>query len=51
MSFVPQVKLERSGDRLTVWIRQKYHPRGLQYKTAYRWRLAGVFSLKELKES
>jgi len=47
MSHVPKVKVEKSGDRLTVLIRQKYHPRGIE-KVAFRWRIAGVFSLREL---
>lgn len=47
MSLVPKVKIEKSGDRLTVLIRQKYHPRGIK-KPAFRWRIADVFSLKEL---
>jgi len=49
MSLVPKVKVEKDGDRLTVLIRQKYHPRGLE-KPAFRWRIAGVFSLRELKK-
>lgn len=47
MSLVPKIKVEKDGDRLTVLIRQKYHPRGLE-KSAFRWRIAGVFSLREL---
>ncbi len=46
MTFEPLVSLTKSGDAITVSIRQKYHPRG--QKAAYRWRLAGQFSLKEL---
>lgn len=48
MSFVPKVRLAKSGDRLTVFIRQKYHPRGCAAQ--WRWRVAGVFSLRDLKE-
>lgn len=47
MSLVPKVKVEKDGDRLTVLIRQRYHPRGIE-KVAFRWRIAGVFSLREL---
>jgi len=47
--MIPKVKLHKSGDRLTVLIRQPYHPRG-QTKLAFRWRIAGVFSLDEVSK-
>lgn len=65
MSFEPSVKIVKSGDRLTVSVLQKYFPRGLnreryegefpnikriREKPRYRWRIAGVFSLKELRK-
>jgi hypothetical protein len=50
MSFLPNAKVVKSGDRLTVLIRLAYHPRGLTYLIAFRWRIAGVFSLKELMQ-
>ena len=63
MSFVPLVGIHKSGDRLTVTVRQRYNPRGCIEKVihigpgidievpkiAHRWRVAGVFSLKELQ--
>ena len=45
--MIPKVNVVKSGDRLTVLIRQKYHPRGCR-KLAFRWRIAGIFSLREL---
>lgn len=48
MTFLPLVSVAKNGDRLTVSIRQRYMARG--HKRAYRWRIAGVFSLKELKK-
>jgi len=62
MSFVPLVGLHKSGDRITVTVRQRYNPRGVAEKVihigpgytrtvpriAYRWRIAGVFSLRDL---
>lgn len=48
MSFLPKVKLAKSGDRLTVFIRQKYRARG--NAVCWRWRVAGMFSLRELKK-
>ncbi len=61
MTFVPVVNIHKSGDRLTVTIHQRYNPRGAVEKVihyrlgdvavpriAHRWRIAGVFSLKEL---
>lgn len=63
MSLVSKVQVVKSGDRLTVMIRQSYHPRGKgrfflcdqcerlrRKKASFRWRIAGVFSLKELAE-
>lgn len=63
MSLEPSVKIEKSGDRLTVLVRQKYYPRGKdrfflcdqcerlrRKKASFRWRIAGVFSLAELKK-
>ncbi len=47
MKFVPEVELLKSGDTLTVLVRQRYKARGV--RTAYRWRLAARFSLRELQ--
>lgn len=48
MTFVPKVRVTKSGDRLTVLVRQKYHPRGCAAQ--WRWKVAGIFSLRELKK-
>ncbi len=47
MGFTPGVKIVKSGDRLTVLVRQKYRARG--WKIAHRWVLANIYSLKELE--
>lgn len=57
--FEPDVKIVKEGDRLTVMLRQKYWARGIREtgtimkprkaKPSHRWRIAGVFSLAELK--
>ena len=50
------VSVVKSGDRLTVLVRQKYHPRGVKREdgkglvTAYRWVMGGVFFLSELSK-
>lgn len=48
MTYVPLVNVFKQGDRIVVTVRQGYMARGV--KRAYRWRMAGWFSLKELKE-
>lgn len=47
MTFIPKVNLDKSGDTLTITVEQKYMARGV--KKAYRWVIAGQFSLKELR--
>jgi hypothetical protein len=59
-NFEPLVNVIKDDDRLTVLVRQKYWPRGIRRvgtyekpkkkKPSYRWRIAGVFSLSELKK-
>lgn len=46
MTFIPEVAIHKSGNRLTVIVKQRYKARG--FKVAHRWVIAGVFSLKEL---
>lgn len=48
MTFLPLVRVAKSGDNITVLIRQSYKARG--HSPAHRWRIAGVFSLAELKK-
>lgn len=49
MTFTQKVMVRKSGDRLTVSIRQRYHPRGCK-RVRWRWRIAAVFSLRELRK-
>lgn len=46
----PNVNATKSGDRLTITIRRKYHPNGAEHLTAHRWDVAGVFSLSQLRQ-
>ena len=47
MEFLPKIKVTKSGDIITVAIRQRYKPEG--YGKAFRWRIAGQYSLEQLK--
>ena len=49
MAFLPEIRVVKSGDRLSILIRQSYFI-GMSKKRHYRWRLAGSVSLKELEE-
>lgn len=44
--FLPEINVVKSGDIITVLIRQRYKP---GKKVRYRWRFAGQYSLKQLK--
>ena len=46
MNFTPDINITKDGDRITISMKQKYMARGR--KRAYRWRIAGIVSLKEL---
>ncbi len=48
-AFLQEIDVKKSGDTITVIIRQRYRPRGGS-KVAYRWRIAGQYSLERLKE-
>jgi hypothetical protein len=45
---LPKINVTKSGDIITVAIRQRYKPGG--YGKAYRWRIAGQYSLEQLKK-
>lgn len=44
-------RIVKSGDRLTVLVKRKYHPRGIKTITAFAWRITSVFSLDELRKA
>lgn len=48
VAFLQEINVTKSGDIITVAIRQKYMARGV--RVAYRWRIAGQYSLKQLKK-
>jgi len=56
MTWLPAIGVTKSGDLITIMIRQRYKARGKDYradgtkaKMSYRWRIAGQVSLKELE--
>ncbi len=48
-AFLQEINVKKSDDIITVLIRQRYKPRGGS-TVAYRWRIAGQYSLKQLEK-
>lgn len=48
VACLPEIRVTKSGDIITVALKQRYKPDGVG--VAHRWRIAGQYSLKQLEK-